>query len=80
MLMRMPSAGGAGCSPASHPASSSGLTRGSATPLLCSAEAATPRVSRPLNPFTGCQMQRIPGSSPRMTMGVGECLVMEPRA
>ncbi|SEA74202.1 hypothetical protein SAMN05428936_10769 [Pelagibacterium halotolerans] len=53
------------------PSSSSGLIRGSATPLLCSAEVATPRVSRLLNPFTGCPMQQIPGSSPRMTMGVG---------
>ncbi|SEA88683.1 hypothetical protein SAMN05428936_11110 [Pelagibacterium halotolerans] len=53
-------------------------------PGICRASASAAgvvivRASAFPNPFTGFPMQRIPGSSPRMTMGVGLVVGMEPR-
>ena len=57
-----------------------GLDPGICTASARAAEMGVRRASSLTNPFTGGPTQRIPGSSPRMTMGMGECLVMEPGA
>ncbi len=71
---------GGACSAAlpPSPASSSGLTRGSAASGQPVKGLGTDDASRITTSAALADALQIPGSSPRMTMGVGEGLVMEP--